>query len=73
MAADATIKVTSQTRDRLAELAEEQGLSIDGLLELLTEQHLPSLDLATLRTIHQALPGRSWPVDRAVATTTRTL
>src|SRR5215470_15992863 len=39
MAADATIKVTSQTRDRLAELAKEQGLSIGGLLELLTQQH----------------------------------
>ncbi|HEU0088300.1 MAG TPA: hypothetical protein VFQ77_11735 [Pseudonocardiaceae bacterium] len=39
MAADATIKVTSQTRDRLAELAGEQGLSIGGLLELLAQQH----------------------------------
>jgi hypothetical protein len=39
MAADTTIKVTSQTRDRLAELAKEQGLSIGGLLDLLTQQH----------------------------------
>src|SRR5262249_26334122 len=31
---------------------------------------LPGRDLATAHTIHQALPGRSWPVGRAVATTT---
>lgn len=30
---------------------------------------LPGRDLATAHTIHQALPGRSWPVGRAVATT----
>jgi hypothetical protein len=30
---------------------------------------LPGRDLATGHTIHQALPGRSWPVGRAVATT----
>ena len=30
---------------------------------------LSSRDLATAHIIHQALPGRSWPVGRAVATT----
>ena len=30
---------------------------------------LPGHDLATAHTIHQALPGRSWPAGRAVATT----
>ncbi|MGQ0776974.1 MAG: hypothetical protein ACT4NY_21570 [Pseudonocardiales bacterium] len=30
---------------------------------------LPGRDLTTAHTIHQALPGRSWPVGRAVATT----
>jgi len=30
---------------------------------------LPGRDLATAHTIHQALPGRSWPVGRAIATT----
>lgn len=30
---------------------------------------LPGRDLATAHTIHQALPGRTWPVGRAVATT----
>jgi hypothetical protein len=29
---------------------------------------LPGRDLATAHTIHQALPGRSWPVGRAIAT-----
>jgi hypothetical protein len=61
MAADATIKVTSQTRDRLAELAKEQGLSIGGLLELLTQQH-PSqaqIDAERERT-HSALAARGY-------------
>jgi hypothetical protein len=30
---------------------------------------LPGRDLATAHTIHQALPGHSWPVGRAIATT----
>ncbi|MGH3437733.1 MAG: hypothetical protein ACRDR6_25825 [Pseudonocardiaceae bacterium] len=30
---------------------------------------LPGRDLATAHTLHQALPGRSWPAGRAVATT----
>jgi hypothetical protein len=30
---------------------------------------LPGHGLGTAHTIHQALPGRSWPVGRAVATT----
>jgi hypothetical protein len=30
---------------------------------------LPGRDLATAHTLHQALPGRSWPAGRAVTTT----
>lgn len=39
MAADTTVKVTRETREKLGTLAAEQGLSIGALLELYTQQH----------------------------------